>query len=187
MQQKILTVDDQPDMLVLIERIIKERTPYKITTTNNPLEVPKMLENEDFDLIISDLRMPGMDGLELLDYVNKNNRSEKVIIITAFGELETALQAMQGGAFDYITKPFKKTQLLNSIDRAMTRQRMVGHVDKWVSVLSTYPYKKAETAFKNVYINEMAKQLDNQINKICEKSGLVESDVSEFLSEDSRI
>ena len=181
MQQKILAVDDQPHMLILIERIIKEKTPYNITTTNNPLEVPIMLESDDFDLIISDLKMPGMDGLELLDFVNKNKRKEKVIIITAFGDLESAIRAMQGGAFDYITKPFKKEQILHTVDRAMNWQKLVREADEIRSILTLFPYKEAEAAFKKVYITEMAKQLDNQVNLICEKSGLQEIEIKEIL------
>lgn len=181
MQQKILAVDDQPHMLILIERIIKERTPYHITTTNNPLEVPKIMGNENFDLIISDLKMPGMDGLEILDHVNKNNRNEKVIIITAFGELESAIQAMQRGAFDYITKPFKKEKILHTIDRAMTWQRMVKETEKMLGILSIFPYRDAETAFKKIYITELAKQLNNDVSQICEKSGLQESEIRQYL------
>jgi DNA-binding NtrC family response regulator len=185
-QQKILAVDDQPHMLVLIERIIKERTPYSIVTTNNPLEVPKMLANENFDLIVSDLKMPGMDGLEILDFVHKNKRNEKVIIITAFGELETAIQAMQRGAFDYITKPFKKEQIMYTIDRAMTWQNMVKESDKLLYLLAISPYDEAETEFKKVYLKKMAKIFDNQIKKISEKSGLPETVVKQFLQENSQ-
>ena len=166
MQQKILAVDDQPYMLILLERIIQERTPYLITTTNNPLEVPKILETDQFDLIISDLKMPEMDGLEILDFVNKNKRSEKVIIITAFGDLESAIRAMQGGAFDYITKPFKKEQILHAIDRAMEWQTMVREAEGISKIMKMSPYKHAEKAFKKIYILKWSRQLKNHVEQI---------------------
>ena len=64
MEQRILAVDDEPHMLKLMERIITEKTPYRIRTTSNSLEVPEILEKNRFDLIIVDLKMPGMDGIE---------------------------------------------------------------------------------------------------------------------------
>ncbi len=185
MKQNILAVDDQPHMLVLLERIIKERTPYQITTTNNPLEVPKILETDRFDLIISDLKMPEMDGLELLDFVNKNERKEKVIIITAFGDLESAIRAMQGGAFDYITKPFKKEQILYAIDRVMNWQELVKETEKITSIMKMSPYKYAEKAFKKTYVVKLALQLKNQVNQICKKSGLSQTEVQEILKDSS--
>jgi DNA-binding NtrC family response regulator len=184
-QQKILAVDDQPHMLILIERIIKERTPYNISTTNNPLEVPKMLESEEFDLIISDLKMPGIDGLEILDFVNKNERKEKVIIITAFGDLETAIKAMQRGAFDYITKPFKKEQILHTVDRAMSWQTLAREADTMTRFLRMFPYDHAEKAFKKAYIIHLAQELNNQVDQIIEKSGLSENDIKQFLQNNS--
>lgn len=77
MPQKILAVDDQPHMLVLLERIIREETKYECISTNNPLEVPGILVEESYDVIITDLKMPGMDGLEILEYISQNNRRER--------------------------------------------------------------------------------------------------------------
>ena len=185
MQQKILAVDDQPHMLILLERIIKERTSYEIVTTNNPLEVPKLLDSQNFDLIISDLKMPGMDGLEILNHVNKNNRTEKVIIITAFGDLESALKAMQGGAFDYITKPFKKEQILHALDRAMSWQKLVREADSLRKIFKLSPYTQAEKTFRKVYVLELAQELDQEIDQISQKSGLPVNEVQKILQDSS--
>lgn len=144
MPQKILAVDDQPHMLVLLERIIREETKYECISTNNPLEVPGILVEESYDVIITDLKMPGMDGLEILEYISQNNRREKVVIITAFGELETAIKAMQLGAFDYITKPFKKEQILHTIDRAMNWQLLEREAREWEEICAVDPYSAAE-------------------------------------------
>ena len=185
MRQKILAVDDQPHMLVLLERIIKEKTSYDVVTTNNPLEVSNLLDKNDFDLIISDLKMPGMDGLEILDHVRKNNRKEKVIIITAFGDLESAVKSMQGGAFDYITKPFKKEQLLLAIDRAMSWQKLVREADSLLKLFEIKPYKKAEEEFRKTYILQLSRQLNYKLDQIGEKSGLSHNEVQKVIVDSS--
>lgn len=172
MQQMILAVDDQPHMLVLLERIIKERTKYGFMSTNNPLEIPELLEKEDYDVIISDLKMPGMDGLEILSYINENKRHEKVIIITAFGDLETAIKAMQGGAFDYITKPFKKEQILHTLERAMNWQLLEREAIEMRAMCDLEPYVAAEEAFRKSYVGKMGERYQNEIDVVSEKSGL---------------
>jgi two-component system response regulator PilR (NtrC family) len=103
MTQRILAVDDELHMLTLLERIITEKTPYQIVTTNNALEVPALLEKSQFDLIITDLKMPGLDGMDILRLVREQGRPEEVIIITAFGSLESAIEALSRKVFDYIT------------------------------------------------------------------------------------
>jgi len=71
MSEKILIVDDEPDMLKLLSMILREKTPYEITTTNNPLEALELAKKGSFDLVISDLKMPGLDGLELIEAVKR--------------------------------------------------------------------------------------------------------------------
>jgi len=119
MPEKILIVDDEPDMLKLLSMIIKEKTPYEITTTNNPLEALELAKKGGFDLIISDLKMPGLDGMELLDAIKRVDEDIPLIIITAYGTVEAAAEAMQKGGFDFITKPFRKEHILFTIDKAM--------------------------------------------------------------------
>lgn len=124
MQEKILIVDDEPDMLELLSMIITEKTPYEVITTNNPLEVIDLIKKNHFDLIIADLKMPDMDGIELLNSIKKIDQNLTVIIITAYGTIESAVETMHKGAFDFITKPFRKEQILYTIDRAIKWQKM---------------------------------------------------------------
>ncbi len=116
---RILAVDDEPDMLSLIKMIIEGYSSHQVTTTNNPLEVAELLAKERFDLIITDLKMPGMDGMELLELAKKSDEGALILMITAFGSLEAAEEAVRQGAFDFINKPFRKEQLLLAIDKAM--------------------------------------------------------------------
>jgi len=141
MAEKLLIVDDEPDMLKLLSMIIREKTSYEAVTTNNPLEAVELAKQGGFDLVMADLKMPGLDGVELLDAVKKINADVPVIILTAFGTVESALEAMNKGAFDFITKPFKKEQILFTIDKAL----------KW-----------AELQRENKVLKERLKAVDNE-------------------------
>ncbi len=124
MAEKILIVDDEPDMLKLLSMILREKTSYEITTTNNPMEAIELAKQGGFDLVISDLKMPGLDGMDIIDAVKKVDEDIPVIIITAFASVESASEAIQKGGFDFITKPFRKEQILFTIDKAL----------KWLTV-----------------------------------------------------
>jgi len=126
---QILIVDDEVDMLALLAMIITEKTNHKATTTNNPLEVPALIKEGAFDLLIADLKMPGMDGIELVDEVRKIDKSIPILIITAYGSIESAEEAIHKGAYDYITKPFRKEQILIAINRALEWKEMKRQID----------------------------------------------------------
>ncbi len=122
---RILAVDDELDMLALLKMIIEGYSEHQVMTTNNPLEAAELVENEKFDLLLTDLKMPGLDGMELLTLAKKRDEDALVMVITAYGSLESAEEAMGKGAFDFITKPFRKEQILLAIDKAMRWREMV--------------------------------------------------------------
>ncbi len=122
---RILAVDDELDMLALLKMIIEGYSDHRVTVTNNPLEAAELLKSEQFDLFLTDLKMPSMDGMELLELAKKLDEDALVMVITAYGSLESAEEAMAKGAFDYITKPFRKEQILLAIDKAMRWREMV--------------------------------------------------------------
>lgn len=119
MPEKLLVVDDEPDMLKLLSMIIKEKTPYEIITTNNPVEALDLAQRGGFDIVITDLKMPGLDGIELLNAVRNFDKDIPIIIITAYATAESAAEAMEKNAFDFITKPFRKEQILFTIEKAL--------------------------------------------------------------------
>ncbi len=125
MPEKILIVDDEPDMLVLLSMIIKSRTPYEVITTSNPLEAMEWIKKGGYDLVITDLKMPDVDGMEILRAIRSYDTDIPVIIITAYGTVESAIEAMSKNAFDLITKPFRKEQILFTIDKAIKWLRIV--------------------------------------------------------------
>ncbi|MBU4345251.1 MAG: response regulator, partial [Proteobacteria bacterium] len=96
----------------------------KVTTTNNPFEVVQFVKEREYDLIISDLKMPGMGGIELIAEIRKTDQYIPILVITAYGSIESAEEAINKGAYDYITKPFRKEQILIAIDRALEWKNM---------------------------------------------------------------
>jgi DNA-binding NtrC family response regulator len=172
MKQRILAVDDEIHMLKLLERIITEKTPYSITTTNSSLEVPGLLEKGNFDLIITDLKMPGLDGLDLLRLIKQKGRPEEVIIITAFGSLETAIEALSQGVHDYITKPFKKEQIIFTVDRAMRWQSLKREAARMNEIFTAEPFAQARRAFEQEYLRRLFERTGGDRQAMAERSGL---------------
>ncbi len=186
MKQRILAIDDEIAMLRLLERIITEKTPYGITTTNASLELPKILEQEDpFDLIITDLKMPGLDGLDVLRYVKEHGRSEEVIIITAFGSLEAAIEALSHDVFDYITKPFKKEQITFTVEKAMRWQRLKREAAQRQESLDREPFADACADFRRQYVRRLAERCAGDQDAMERRSGLDREAIEEALRDDS--
>lgn len=124
MAQRILVVDDELDMLMLLQMIIEDNTDYDVETTNNPSEALKMLARQCYDLVISDLKMPGMDGLELFGEMRQICPVTPVIMITAYGSAQAADEALAAGVDDFITKPFRKERILFTIRRSLEMSRL---------------------------------------------------------------
>lgn len=128
MPDRILVVDDEPNMLRLLKTILMDKTGYEVTTTNNPLEVSKLLQEGHYDLVVTDLKMPLVDGIDLIGIVRNIEAAMPIIVITAYGTIETAEEAIQKGAYDFITKPFRKETILITIKRALEWKRMQGEL-----------------------------------------------------------
>lgn len=119
MTQRILVIDDEVDMLMLLRMIIEDNTDYDVETTNSPTEGIKMFREEDYDLVITDLKMPGLDGMDIFDEFKGLKPEVPVIMITAYGSIETADEALRKGIAEFITKPFRKDSILFTIRRVL--------------------------------------------------------------------
>jgi len=113
----ILVVDDELSMREFL-KILLEKEGYDVVTASDGPSAIEYIQNQDFDLILSDIKMPGMGGLTLLEKIKEINNSLPVIMITAYASPENAVVAMRSGAFDYITKPFKVDEILKIIKSA---------------------------------------------------------------------
>lgn len=124
MPEKILVIDDEVDMLMLLRMIIEDNTDFGVETTNNASEALRILRETPFDLVISDLKMPGIDGLELFREIKDIDPRLPVIIITAYASEASAEEAARLGAANFITKPFRKNSILFAIEKALELARV---------------------------------------------------------------
>ncbi len=117
-QAKILIVDDEPIKRSILEDELRAAG-YSVTTAANPLEAEPVLGKTAFDVVLTDIRMPGQDGLSFLRDLKKEQPDQPVIVMTAYGTVETAVEAMKLGAFDYIQKPFTSEELLLKLNKLL--------------------------------------------------------------------
>src|SRR5690349_24702686 len=103
--RRILVVDDEPDMVENCTRILR-RAGYRVLGTGDPERALSMIESERPDVLLTDLKMPGLDGMELMRRARELDAALPVVVITAFGTIESAVAAIKQGAFDYLPKNF---------------------------------------------------------------------------------
>ncbi len=173
-RQGLLIVDDEPDMVRSLERIIARKTAYDVITTTNALEVPELLEKHQFDVIISDQNMPGMGGMDILKYIKEKNRFEQVIMCTAFSSLDSEIEALSHGVFNYIIKPFNKEQILYTLKRAMLFQKIAREAGYLSDIFKLEPYNEAEHAFLKEYIRRLGAEYNYNEEEMKKKSGISE-------------
>ncbi len=115
---KILVVDDEAPVREILKKGLSQMGGFSVEVARNGLEAIEKIENDVFDLVLTDMKMPGMDGLELLKTIKGTWPDMMVILITAYGSVETAVEAMKMGANDYITKPIDLNELSIHISKA---------------------------------------------------------------------
>ena len=116
---RILLVDDEPSILSVLCTVLKAED-YDVVAASDGQQAIEMVRNENFDLLISDIRMSPVNGMDLLRLVHDEKPTTSVIMLTAYGSVETAIEALKLGAFDYVTKPFKVDELLITVQRALS-------------------------------------------------------------------
>jgi two-component system, NtrC family, response regulator AtoC len=120
---KILIVDDEPNMLHMLSTVLREDG-FLPQTARNALEALDIAGREPFDFILSDVRMPGMDGIQLLEALRGRGIEAMVILMSAYGSIDLALEGMRKGAYDYISKPFKTDEVVLTLRKAAERERL---------------------------------------------------------------
>lgn len=119
---RILIIDDEKNVGFVVQTML-EKDGYEVILSQSSEAAIELLKEDDFDVILTDLYMPGPGGFEILKATKIYCPQVSVVIMTAFGTVDSAVQALKAGAFDFITKPFEKSELLDSISNAMKAAR----------------------------------------------------------------
>ncbi|VAW38570.1 Type IV fimbriae expression regulatory protein PilR [hydrothermal vent metagenome] len=120
---RVLVVDDEESMRHMISVILKKEG-YTAVTSPSADEALKLLELEDFDFILSDIKMPGLGGTAFLKELRARNQSAPVIMMSAYGSMDSAIECMKLGAYDYISKPFKPDEVVLTLKKCEERERL---------------------------------------------------------------
>lgn len=118
---RVLVVDDELDFLETIVKLLSKRN-LRVLGAESGEKALELLENEPFDVVVLDIRMPGMGGIETLREIKKRKPSTEVILLTGHGSIESGLQGLQMGAYDYVMKPAELHDLIERIRKAFERR-----------------------------------------------------------------
>jgi len=158
--KRILIIDDEENMLHMLKTILSKEG-YEIVTAGNGIEGLEKIETNLFDTILCDLRMPEMDGLSFLKTVKVKNIDSTIIMMSAYGTIDLAVEAMKHGAYDYISKPFKPDEIILNLRKAEERERL-----RKENILLKKEIKK-EFCFENIITkNDKMLQIFETIHKI---------------------
>ncbi len=131
---RILIVDDEPGMCEFLEYLL-EGEGYEVSTALSGAEGLLQLEENGFALVLADIKMPGMDGIELLRRVREVDKNVVFVVMTAYASMETAIKAIKYGAYDYLGKPFDDTdKILAVIERGMVRYQELVAEERLISM-----------------------------------------------------
>ncbi|WP_066622723.1 sigma-54-dependent transcriptional regulator [Clostridium magnum] len=164
--KKILIADDEKNMLWALKKALKNEE-YKITTASDGLEAIDIVLNNDIDLILLDLKMPKADGMEVLRKVKDKNLNIPIVMITAHGTMESAVEAMKLGAIDYISKPFNIDELKIIIKNALN----IGNMQEKIELLTEELNSKSGKTI--IYKSEKMKGILDIVNKVADSNATV--------------
>ncbi len=156
---KILLIEDEASIRRVLNKILSEESKdYEVTEAEDGLAGLDLVKDEDFDLILCDIKMPKMDGVEVLEAVKKIKPEIPVVMISGHGDLDTAVNTMRLGAFDYISKPPDLNRLLNTVRNALDRKELV--------VENTRLKKKVSKNYRMIGESEAIQNIKDMIEKV---------------------
>ena len=156
---KILVIEDEAAIRrVLVKILSEENEAYKVDEAEDGLIGIEKIRNDDFDLILCDIKMPKMDGVEVLEAVKKIKPETPIVMISGHGDLDTAVNTMRLGAFDYISKPPDLNRLLNTVRNALDRKELV--------VENKILKKKVSKKYEMIGASDAISQIKDIIDKV---------------------
>jgi two-component system response regulator AtoC len=157
---RILLIDDEENFRHMLSVILKKRG-YDVEAANNGIDGLKKVDMGSYDTVLCDIRMPQMDGLEFLQEAQKAGCESTIIMMSAYGTLDTAIEAMKLGAYDYISKPFKPDEIILTLKKAEERERL-----RRENLFLKKEVQK-EYSFENIISkNERMRQIFDTIQKV---------------------
>src|SRR5262245_44306039 len=139
---RVLVVDDEKVIREILSDFLTMEG-YVVRTVEDGEAALRELQRRSYNLVISDLKMPNMGGLELLEKIADENFNVLTVIMTGFGTVETAIEAMKKGAYDYILKPFKVEEVVHIVERGLDRQRLHAENIRLKEAVSLYKISEA--------------------------------------------
>ncbi|RMG04361.1 MAG: sigma-54-dependent Fis family transcriptional regulator, partial [Nitrospirae bacterium] len=124
-RHRILVVDDHKDMLGLLKKLLSSELGVDVLTCSSAVKAVETLRNNSIDLVVLDVKMPGKDGITLLREMKEIDAELVVIILTGYGTVEMAVEALKLGAYDFLTKPVNNERLVHTIRRALEYRRVL--------------------------------------------------------------
>ena len=156
---KILIIEDEAAIRRVLTKILSEENDsYKVEEAEDGLQGIEKVKNEDYDLILCDIKMPKMDGVEVLEAVKKIKPEIPMVMISGHGDLETAINTMRLGAFDYISKPPDLNRLLNTVRNALDKKQLV--------VENKFLKKKVSKNYEMIGNSEAINHIKTMIDKV---------------------
>ncbi|WP_372919342.1 sigma-54-dependent transcriptional regulator [Salegentibacter sp.] len=156
---KILLIEDEASIRRVLVKILTEENPnYTVEEAEDGLEGTQKIKDEDFDLVLCDIKMPKMDGVEVLEAIKKIKPEIPIVMISGHGDLDTAVNTMKLGAFDYISKPPDLNRLLNTVRNALDRKELV--------VENTRLKKKVSKNFEMIGESKAIQHIKDLIEKV---------------------
>ena len=163
----VLVVDDDVANLRSVEKILR-REGLEVIATDSGQKAAKVLRENRISVLLTDLMMPGVDGMELLRIASSNSAHTTVIVMTAYGTVETAVAAMKQGAYDFVTKPLRRAELVRAVDRA--RERATLRVE---NERLTRELEKAGRARELVGNSPLMRQVFDLVNRVAQARATV--------------
>ena len=164
----LLIVDDDPYVLESISTLLKEYG-YTVSTCQNATDAIKMINKVNFDVVLTDIKMPQVTGIELLQNIHAYDQQIPVILMTAFAELDVAVDAVKRGAFDFITKPYNPDYLLHSVEKAVKYTRFIQMEKNYKAMLEdTVRIRTQELADALTMVKNMSSEIIQRLTAVAE-------------------
>ena len=170
--KKIIVVDDDPDVLESVSLLLGKYG-YAVVTCGNAMEAMSKLQTMGADVVLTDIKMPKVSGIELLGLIRNFNTEIPVILMTAYAELEVAINAIKNDAFDFITKPYKYEHLIHVVEKAVKYNQLIQIEKNYKRTLEDTVEKKTyELAHALKTIKDMSKEIIQRLAKAVESKDI---------------